>query len=141
MYSHFFFLFFNDFNPSIGMQKLFSVLTIIIHLIIISMIFIIMGRIKKMIQSLRKGAYFTFSNLNNLRIMLTCSATAIFTQLLQLILIFPQIAANNIVVSSIRRNDTVVLILAEFIFLAILAVVFQVFSSSLNLKYENETFI
>lgn len=141
MYSHFFVLFFNTLNPSIEMQKLFSGLTVIIHLIIISMIFIIMGRIRKMIQSLKKGTYFTLFNLKNLKIMLICSATVILTQSLQLVLIYPQIAANNIVLSSIRRNDTVVLVLAEFTFLAILTVVFQVFSSSLNLKHENETFI
>ncbi|MCJ1992950.1 DUF2975 domain-containing protein [Lactococcus piscium] len=141
MYSKFFVYYFKIITPNTLGQHFLSGITIIIHLIIIIMIFIIMIMIRKLITSIQQGNYFTTVNLRYIKKLFLAAITAVVTQFMQLVLLYPCIASNDLHVSAIRRNDSVGLWLTELLFVAILYVVYQVFHSGMQLKVENDEFV
>lgn len=141
MYSKFFVYYFKIITPSTLGQQLLSGITVIIHLIIIIMIFIIMMVIRKLITSIQQGNYFTAANLHYIKSLFLTATTAVVTQFIQLALLYPCIAANNLHISTIRRNDSVGLLIAEILFVVILYVVYRIFSSGMQLKIENDEFV
>lgn len=141
MYSRFFVYYLKAIAPNTLGQQLLSSVTIIIHLIIISMLFIIMTVIRKLITSIQQGNYFTTINLRYIKRLLIASTTAVITHLIQLVVLYPCIAANDLHLSAIRRNDSVGLWIVELLFVVILYVVYQVFNSGMKLKIENDEFV
>lgn len=141
MYSKFFVLYFKTISPNLVGQQVLSCLTVIFHLIIISMFLIMMTVIRKIITSIQQGLYFTTNNLTYIRRLFLTSSTALIIQLIQLIGLYPLVAANNGYSSSIRRNDNTGMWLIELLFVVIIYVVYQVFHSGIKLKEENNEFI